>query len=674
MSQPVEAVRRTSSRRHSRSKFKRFRKRVARMVKWRLVLITLITLGSVALVGGLVLATDATNRMNTSISNLNRVLTNLQNRPGTELTLDDFQRLQGSIGDLLNTLRAVRGQTAFLRPFAPINSDLTTIYGSLDITNELALSVNDLLTGLEPTLFLMVAGDEQDTVVRQISAGERIVELLRLGRSRFFTANEHLDIARTQLDQMNLDGISPQMLRNVVTLDNYEKQFRDINNSLILLPDALEIALGLDQEQSYLVLSQNSDELRPSGGYLSTYGWITVRNGRITAYDYNATTATSPNPPTVANPYPVPDWWFPYGDTIYAAWDGSWYADFQKTAEMAVWYYNAGNNPQTPVSGAFSIDTYAVESLLSAIGTVPMAQYDVTVTADNFRELVYDIRTRGENQHKQFLADLYRQIFSQWQSVGRSQEVSARILGVLLRALQEKHVMVYFTDDRMSQIVDTLGWSGRQSPATNFDYLMVADANLGNKSNRSVIRQLTYDVAIGDDGRLDSRATVDYDYPSNLAEQDPAVDPQYHGPLNYRTLLQVFTPVGTLLTGTEGAVFGVETVDDPLHNAFVTQVDVDYNSGERIQFSYTTLALVQSLGDYRHYRLLLQKQPGTPTELVNIQVSLPPTATILETIPAAAASYNLDRPILEFRIELSGDRWVDIYYTPTNASQAVPQQ
>src|SRR5690606_13675525 len=153
-------------------------------------------------------------------------------------------------------------------------------------------------------------------VVRQISAGERIVELLRLGRSRFFTTTEHLAKARVQLDQMKYEGISPQALLNVVTLDNYEQQLREINNSAILLPDALEIALGLDEEQSYLILSQNSDELRPSGGYLSTYGWITVRNGRITNFDYSASTATSPNPPSVESPFHPPDWWFPYGDSI----------------------------------------------------------------------------------------------------------------------------------------------------------------------------------------------------------------------------------------------------------------------------------------------------------------------------------------------------------------------
>src|SRR3712207_7980955 len=43
----------------------------------------------------------------------------------------------------------------------------------------------------------------------------------------------------------------------------------------------------ISREQSYLVLAQNSDELRPSGGYISTYGWMRVRSGRVIAYDYS---------------------------------------------------------------------------------------------------------------------------------------------------------------------------------------------------------------------------------------------------------------------------------------------------------------------------------------------------------------------------------------------------
>ena len=62
-------------------------------------------------------------------------------------------------------------------------------------------------------------------------------------------------------------------------------------------PDLLTTALGLDNPQTYLVLSQNSDELRPSGGFLSTYGWLTISNGRVDNYDYSPSTTDSPHPP-----------------------------------------------------------------------------------------------------------------------------------------------------------------------------------------------------------------------------------------------------------------------------------------------------------------------------------------------------------------------------------------
>ncbi len=330
---------------------------------------------------------------------------------------------------------------------------------------------------------------------------------------------------------------------------------------------------------------------------------------------------------------------------------------------MAAWHYNSGNNPQRPVAGVFGIDLYGVEMLLDVVGPVAVPGYDVVVTASTFREAVYNIRAFGsDNEHKRFIGAMYREIFARWQAIGQDQQKSAQILGVVLRALQEKHLMIYFTDERLNEIMVYLGWSGAQSPAVDHDYLMVADANLGNKSNRSILRQVTYDVAIDAGGRLDSRATIAYDYPRALAENDPAVDSQYHGPLNYANLLQVFTPVGSSLISTSALPGAVEVIDDPAHTIFVTRLRVEYGGGERIQLPYSSRTLVEPLGSYRRYRLLLQKQPGTPAELVSVQVSLPPDAQLIHTRPAASATYNLDRPIIEFRIELISDRWIEVIY------------
>jgi len=425
----------------------------------------------------------------------------------------------------------------------------------------------------------------------------------------------------------------------------------------------LTAALGLTDTKTYLVLSQNSDELRPSGGYISTYGWMTVRKGRIADYYYSATTATSPNPPpeSLSSEVQVPDWWIQYQQPIYAAWDSSWYADFPSTAKMAAWYYDQGGNPQSPVDGVIGIDIVGFEYILEGLGSVVIPEYSETITPANFREKVYEIRAaqEPENAHKKFIAAVYRQILQDWQLVDQQQSIEIR--GALLRALQEKHIMVYFTDDAVNRAIDVLGWSGIQKPGVANDYLMVADANLGNKANRSVIRQLTYDVEIQPDGSLHSRASVAFDYSARVAKADPAVRPE-HGTINYNSILQVFVPANSTLTGTNNLRYEPTVVADSAHTDFVSRIGIEYNQGERFQYSYVTPVLVENLGSYRRYKLTLQKQPGMIGEPVNVQITLPPGAKAVDTTPAAAASYSLAQPILEFRVELITDQEIEVIY------------
>jgi hypothetical protein len=527
------------------------------------------------------------------------------------------------------------------------------------------LAASDMLRGLQPTLFFLVAGDDQESVVTQLSSGERIIELLRIGRTQFVSASEHLAAARQQTDQLQTASISAESLLNLENLKRYQDQLLAINTLVTNAPDLLNTAMGLNGERSYLILSQNSDELRPSGGYIGTFGWMTVRNGRITDYAYSPTTTTSPNPPSpsLQSPFPVPDWWIEYQQPIYAAWDGSWQADFPSTAQMAKWYYDSGSNPHAPVDGVIGIDLAGFETIMEALGEVNVPAYNTLVTAENFREVIYTVRESGDQEHKRFVAALYKQIFGDWQNLNHDQEKSAALLNATIKALQEKHLMFYFADDTLNQAIQTLGWSGRQTPTANHDYLMVADANLGNKSNHSITRQITYDVDIQADGQLLVRAAIAYEYPAFVAELDPAVDARYHGPLDYNNLMQVFTPLGSTLTNSEAP--NTRSVNSNDHTLFVSQVKVAYDSSERFTFSYTTPALIEQLGAYQRYRLLLQKQPGMTGETVQAQISLPAGATIINTTPEAAANYNLDRPILEFRVELTTDQWIEIIYQNT---------
>jgi hypothetical protein len=647
---------------------RRVRRRLKIRVRWTRVLLVIFAVVAVVAVGATALIADSLNRVTTSVTGFQRIVTALSTQPGTNLTLTDFDRLSSSVKELENSLAMTEARLSLFKPYVSINKNLEASLATLEIAHEISLAADAVLTGLQPTLFFMVAGSDSETVVTQISSGERIVELLNIGRGQFSIAKQHLDTAKAQLDALDLTGAASNVILEVQQLERYRLQLEQINSVLINAPDVLETALGINGDRNYLVFSQNNDELRPSGGYLSTYGWVTVRNGRVTNYSYSPTTATSPNPPQRDNPdqTPVPDWWIRYGEPIYSNWDGSWFADFPSTARMAMWYYNAGNNPQSPIDGALSIDITGFEELLRVMGAVTVPGYENSpVTVDNFRDVIYNIRDfgAGDIPHKRFLAALYQEIFSQWQTLSADQETNALLLGALLQGMQEKHFMLYFADDRLNDAVNLLGWSGAQSTTTDHDYLMVADANLGNKSNHSIVQSLTYDVSLQADGTISGRATVAYDYSARTASTDPAVNPEFNGPIDYTSLSQVFVPLGSTLTGDTRFSPEPTVVNNPANTAFVTRMLVPFDSNPRYQFSYVTPPLVENLGGYQRYRLLVQKQPGTRSNALNIQVMLPPGARLVRSTPAADASYELEQPILEFRTDLTMDRWFEVIYS-----------
>jgi hypothetical protein len=656
--------RRKRRRRRSRSRWLRKVQRRIGHYNWRIVMLVLVSVTSVIAMSGVLLSVNARDRVNESWRSLDRVWYSLGNKPGTDLTLADFERLERSVNDLNDSLSSARRQTIFLRPLTFSSANLDASLHMLDAAQYLTQAANNILAGAKPAVFFLTSGQPEESVATQISSGERVVELLGLGRGRFDTATAQLDRAQTIVDSLSMEHVSPDLVVTVDGLRQYLDQLRNIDKMLIDSPDLLTAALGLNDTQTYLVLAQNSDELRPSGGYISTYGWMTVRNGRIVSYDYYPSTATSPHPPSLdlASEVPVPEWWRMISSSIYAAWDGSWYADFPSTAAMSAWYYDQGDNPQSPVDGVIAIDMAGFDYILKGLGNVTVEDYGINVSADNFREKIYAIRADHSDDlnHKQFLAALYRQLLKDWQSADQPTMLDVR--GGLLQALQEKHIMIYFTNQSLNTALNVLGWSGQQKPGLQNDYLMVADANLGNKANHSVIRQLTYDVDIQPDGALKNRLAVAYDYAARVAEADPAVRPE-NGPLDYRSLLQVFVPANSQLGDTNNLSIEPVVAPTDTHTIFVSQIGIDYNQSERYQFSYTTPDLILQLGPYRRYRLVLQKQPGMMGEYVSVQVTLPKGARAISTSPEPAASYSLENPVLEFRVELVKDEEIEIIFT-----------
>ena len=149
MIKPQEQRRRR--RRHS-SRWSKLRRRIRR-INYRLLLVVVISVAAVAAMGILVLVFNARSQVEDAWTNLNRILTRINNTPGTELTLADFERLQASVNELDQRLGSARTQIGFLRPFRFLSADLSLSLDALDAARRITQAARNMLNGMEPTLF-----------------------------------------------------------------------------------------------------------------------------------------------------------------------------------------------------------------------------------------------------------------------------------------------------------------------------------------------------------------------------------------------------------------------------------------------------------------------------------------------------------------------------------------
>jgi hypothetical protein len=659
---PSSAV--TASTRKHRKRRSLIPRRVRRLLKalpWQLIVIVLILALVVPSAAVAVLAADSYARVRETLASLERVLTTLNSRSFTELTENDFERLQASVNNLSAALQRAQQQTTLLRLAASAIGDVQTLLTGLDAAQSMSNAAQNMLEGLRPILILLARSQNPEALLAQERIEERLIELLRAAQGRFETAKAQLQAAQERIQSINL--VPPNLLSDYRQLVRYHSLLDRANRILLGLPAFIAEAFAVESPKNYLILSQNNDELRPSGGYISTYGWLRLRQFRIIDYDYNGTSRFSPNPPPdeLASTLEVPSWWFKSTIPIMAAWSGSWYADFPSTARMAIWYYEQGENPRSPIDAVIALDLTGFQMLLEALGDVKLAD-GRTVSAETFRQVIYGVRANNQLEHKDFLAQVYRQILSKWQTLSADRGIA--LLTAAIRAFEQKHLMLYFTNPEVQMTADLLGWTGRQADGTA-DYLMVVDTNMGNKSNSSVVRSLSYSATIQADRSLKSRAVLDYDYSAELAANDPAVAPEHYGSQkDYFSLMQLYVPVGSQLMRAANLQSPVAVDPQTRHTIFATGFVVPFDEQIRLEFEYTVPDAVQEYGLYRRYQLLLQKQPGTRAERANVQITLPAGSRVVSVTPTPLDIFLLDAPIIEFRLSMLTDQQIEILFEP----------
>ncbi len=256
--------------------------------------------------------------------------------------------------------------------------------------------------------------------------------------------------------------------------------------------------------KTVLILFENNNELRASGGFIGTFGALKMRDGNInkiqvsSVYDLDGQIREKIKPPMPI--LSINDRWFLR--------DANWFADFPSSAKKVSNFYEleGGETPDLIIAVTPNI----IVDWLKITGPVSLPKYGVVLNADNFIEQTQAITTLSNdlptNEPKQILADLFPLLLQKISAVEASQW--PQVIQSLQDNLSQKQIVVYAKDPNLQKQLAAFHWDGGIQDADR-DYLSVVSSNLGGtKTDLAMDQQVNLTTTIGEDGSVTNELLI----------------------------------------------------------------------------------------------------------------------------------------------------------------------
>lgn len=505
-----------------------------------------------------------------------------------------------------------------------------------------------------------------------------------------------LDDLESNLDGINLEDIPESQQSQFVGLKKGLPELNKFMANLSQEEKVLTDVLGGNGQRKYLFLFQNNQEMRPTGGFIGSYGVLDIADGNVKNFFVDGIF----NPDgqlreKVVPPAPI--------QKISAAWslhDSNWFPDFPVSAEKACWFYEKTGGPT--VDGVITMTPTVMQRLLEITGPIDMPDYGVTIDKDNFLESIqnevevdYD---KEENQPKKILADLAPKILDRLFNARDISEIT-RTMDVLLESLNEKHILIYSKNYDIEKMVSRNGWSGEVLDADK-DYLSVINTNInGYKTDGVIDEKIEHQAQIQSDGSVIDTVTitrkhnggntpyewwnkVNADYMrvyvpkgSKLVQVSGQTNEFDSPPLDYKALNFKQDPQVTMEE--EGMTIdpqsGTRIYEDAGKTVFANWVYVSPQESVTIRYSYLLpfkldMNLTSKPADT--YSLLAQKQSGSLGSTFSSQIVYPDTYDPIWKYPnddiTSVSSGEEHKQALELDTDLKTDRFIGIAFEKHN--------
>ncbi len=490
-------------------------------------------------------------------------------------------------------------------------------------------------------------------------------------------ALSNLQKAKEELSKLQGKKLDPDIQEKIDFLQQSISPLEtNLNNFLSFSQDLLKI-LGHEQTKRYLLLFENNNEIRATGGFIGSYGLLDLDEGQIKKLEVDG--IYNPDGQLLEKIAPPPP--IRFTNTRWYARDANWFPDFPTSADKVAWFFEKNGEPS--VDGVIALTPNLMVELLRLTGPIEMPEYQTTIDADNFVmqtqrevELEYD---RELNRPKQFLADLAPRVLDKILNSKKPQWLS--LLRIFSQMLAEKQLIFYFSDPELENFIAGQNWDGRIKDASQ-DYLQLVNTNInGGKTDNMIKETINLTVTIGEDGSVTNdveiirQHTGGYEWPS----------------INNIDYLRLYVPRGSELIKAEGfdkvnlpplSYEEMQYTRDPLleqirkasrtdeasgttiteefgKTCFGNWISVKPQEQARVRFQYKLPFSIKPsmLNNLNKYTLLTQKQMGSFGSNLNLKIILPPSLRVIWQYPD---NINISSNNISSNIILDTDKYFGI--------------
>jgi len=445
--------------------------------------------------------------------------------------------------------------------------------------------------------------------------------------------NKQLFLQKIYESEPELNGLKANLALAVLNLDKIHQLgvlwpiYQEISNLKVELQQAtklmetigpivklLPIIAAYPQERNYLIIFQNNDELRPSGGFIGSYGLLQVHNGEITELtshdsyhlDMPASLTDEWNltaPATLQKYLGVKKWYLR---------DANWSPDWPTSARQIDTIYQgisrATDKPEIKFDGIIAINPGLVSDLINLVGTLSVDGQDYS--ANNFQELLqYNVEMAYKEKEisswdrKNIINDLISELKNKLSGLSVNQW--PQLLKIIQANIYNKNIQVYFSDPTWQAKAHELKASGEVLNDINHDYLMITDSNLAAfKSDAVVKKNFIYSVTENNNS-LTATLKLNYDHQGDFDWRTT----------RYRSYSRIYVPRGTKLIKIDGlneSQADINLIDDEKLNKTIISFFFSVEPGQdrSITVYYQLPETIKQQFSAGAYRLLVQKQSG----------------------------------------------------------------